>query len=135
MLKGIQESLRDIEQMSEREVETYLQGFKNVLENLESPLKAYFLDNKFLVNPDFHDVFKAAAPKSHAVFKEDYVNFNGMYYSFIRIEELKNELSIIMITQTTAGRDRWDTPEVKLAAGRKDRLRKDRYSALSGPCF
>jgi len=27
-------------------------------------------------------------------------------------------------------RDRWDTPETKLASGRKGRLRKDRYSAL-----
>jgi hypothetical protein len=30
----------------------------------------------------------------------------------------------------TSLRDRWDTPEVKLAGGKKGRLRKDRYSAL-----
>jgi hypothetical protein len=46
------------------------------------------------------------------------------------IEELKNELSIIEITQTTAGRDKWDTPEVKTGVGKKGRLRKDRYSSL-----
>lgn len=46
------------------------------------------------------------------------------------IEELKNELSSIIITQTTFGRDRWDTPEVKLPGNKKGRLRKDRYSAL-----
>jgi hypothetical protein len=46
------------------------------------------------------------------------------------IEELKNELSIIIMTQTLAGRDKWDTPEVKLPGNRKGRLRKDRYSAL-----
>ncbi len=37
------------------------------------------------------------------------------------------------MTQTSTGsggRDRWDTPEVKLQNGKKGRLRKDRYSAL-----
>ena len=48
----------------------------------------------------------------------------------MEIEELKNELSMIIMTQTPSGRDKWDTPEVKLPGGRKDRLRKDRYSAL-----
>ena len=48
----------------------------------------------------------------------------------MEIEELKNELSLIIMSQTPSGRDKWDTPEVKLPGGRKDRLRKDRYSAL-----
>ena len=48
----------------------------------------------------------------------------------MEIEELKDELSMIIMTQTTSGRDKWDTPEVKLAGGKKDRLRKDRYSSL-----
>ena len=48
----------------------------------------------------------------------------------MEIEELKDELSMIIITQTTSGRDKWDTPEVKLPGGKKDRLRKDRYSSL-----
>jgi len=48
----------------------------------------------------------------------------------MEIEELKDELSMIIIMQTTTGRDKWDTPEVKLPGGRKDRLRKDRYSSL-----
>ena len=37
------------------------------------------------------------------------------------------------MTQTSTGsggRDRWDTPEVKLPNGKKGKLRKDRYSAL-----
>ena len=37
---------------------------------------------------------------------------------------------MIIMSQTTTGRDKWDTPEVKLAGGKKDRLRKDRYSAI-----
>jgi hypothetical protein len=46
------------------------------------------------------------------------------------IEELKTELSIIQITQTSTGRDRWDTPEVVIGTGRKKKLTKDRYSSL-----
>jgi len=46
------------------------------------------------------------------------------------IEELKDELSMIQMTQTTNGRDRWDTPEVIVGAGKKSKMRKDRYSAL-----
>ncbi len=48
----------------------------------------------------------------------------------LEIQELKDELSTIVMTQTgIVGRDRWDTPEVRLG-GKKGRLRKDRYSAL-----
>lgn len=47
------------------------------------------------------------------------------------IEELKNELTTIIQTQTNSGRDRWDTPETKsTVTNKKGRLRKDRYSAL-----
>jgi len=42
------------------------------------------------------------------------------------IEELKDELSMIQMTQTSNGRDRWDTPEVVVAAGKKSKMRKDR---------
>ena len=48
----------------------------------------------------------------------------------MEIEELKDELSMIVMTQTSTGREKWDTPEVKVAAGKKNRLRKDRYSSL-----
>jgi hypothetical protein len=51
----------------------------------------------------------------------------------LEIEELKNELTTIVMTQTSTGpnaRDRWDTPETKTAGGRKGRMRKDRYSSL-----
>ena len=49
----------------------------------------------------------------------------------LEIEALKDEMSLIEITQTqTSGRDRWDTPEVKIGVGKKKRMRKDRYSAL-----
>lgn len=48
----------------------------------------------------------------------------------LEIEELKDELTSIIHTQTATGRDHWDTPEVKLPGGKKGRTRKDRYTAL-----
>ena len=56
--------------------------------------------------------------------------FDTLEDCVMEIEELKNELSIIEMTQTPAGRDKWDTPQVIVAAGKKSKLRKDRYSAL-----
>lgn len=60
-------------------------------------------------------------------------NYDTYEDAVLEIEELKNELTSIIITQTGTGpnnRDRWDTPEVKLNNGKKGRMRKDRYSAL-----
>jgi hypothetical protein len=56
--------------------------------------------------------------------------FDTLEESVLEIEELKNELSMIQMTQTSNGRDRWDTPEVIVGTGRKSKVRKDRYSAL-----
>lgn len=46
------------------------------------------------------------------------------------IEELKNELSTITISETPTGKEHFDTPEKKSAGMKKGRLKKDRYSAL-----
>jgi len=46
------------------------------------------------------------------------------------IEELKTELTTVVVSVTANGRERFDTPEVKLDTGKKGRMRKDRYSAL-----
>lgn len=48
----------------------------------------------------------------------------------MEIEELKDELAMIVMTQTGTGRERWDTPEVRTGIGKKNRIRKDRYSSL-----
>jgi hypothetical protein len=56
--------------------------------------------------------------------------FDTLEDCVLDIEELKDELSMIQMTQTASGRDRWDTPEVIVAAGKKSKMRKDRYSAL-----
>ena len=64
-------------------------------------------------------------------------DLNPIYDNFseciMELEDLKNELTTIVMTQTSTGsggRDRWDTPEVKLQNGKKGRIRKDRYSSL-----
>lgn len=56
--------------------------------------------------------------------------FDTLEECMMEIEELKDELAMIQMTQTPAGRDKWDTPEVIVAAGKKSKMRKDRYSAL-----
>ena len=56
--------------------------------------------------------------------------FDTLEECVLDIEELKDELAMIQMTQTTAGRDRWDTPEVVIGTGKKSKIRKDRYSAL-----
>lgn len=51
----------------------------------------------------------------------------------LEIEEIKNELSTIVVIATPTGKERWDTPDVKISAGvsvQKGKMDKDRYSAL-----
>lgn len=55
---------------------------------------------------------------------------NSLEDCILEIEDLKDELASIQHTQTPNGRDKWDTPEIKLAGGKKGRQRKDRYSSL-----
>jgi len=68
--------------------------------------------------------------------KEDRDKFNiydTLEDCVMEIEELKDELSTIVVTRTSSGvgaRDKWDTPEIKLPNGKKGRIRKDRYSSL-----
>jgi len=57
-------------------------------------------------------------------------NYNTLENCVMEIEELKDELAMIQISQTTAGRDKWDTPETIIGTGKKGKMRKDRYSAL-----
>ena len=56
--------------------------------------------------------------------------FDTLEECVLDLEELKDELSMIQMTQTTSGRDRWDTPQVVVGTGRKSKMRKDRYLSL-----
>ena len=84
------------------EKELLFPGFDNV--ELE---KSYHLDH---LNPSIGDTY------------EDVVH---------EIEELKNELTTIVVTQTSKlGKEHFDTPQVKESNTGEGKLRKDRYSAL-----
>jgi len=82
------------------------------------------MENKFLLFP-FFDSIEISNVSLNEISKYDTVE-----ESFMEIEEMKNELATIIITETATGRYRWDTPEVKLPGSKKGRLTKDRYSAL-----
>ena len=56
--------------------------------------------------------------------------FDTLEQCVMEIEELKDELAMIQMTQTASGRDKWDTPETVVGTGKKGKQRKDRYSSL-----
>ena len=56
--------------------------------------------------------------------------FDTLEQCVMEIEDLKDELTMIQMTQTSTGRDKWDTPESIVGTGKKGKQRKDRYSAL-----
>tara|TARA_A100001515_G_scaffold47109_2_gene37170 strand:- start:17434 stop:19422 length:1989 start_codon:yes stop_codon:yes gene_type:complete len=57
-------------------------------------------------------------------------SYDTLEQCVMEIEDLKDELAMIQITQTATGRDKWDTPETVVGTGKKGKLRKDRYSSL-----
>jgi hypothetical protein len=84
------------------------------------------LEDKVLLFPRFDQVSLALAlDKENKDIME--TSLDNLYDSeselILEIEELKNELTTIVMTQTS-------TPDVKLPNGKKGKLRKDRYSAL-----
>jgi hypothetical protein len=85
------------------------------------------LEDKILLFPRFDPITIGLS------IEEDKAN-NRLYDTLedcvMEIEELKNELSLIEVSESINGRMRWDTPEVKIGVGKKQRMRKDRYSAL-----
>jgi hypothetical protein len=94
------------------------------------------LEDKALLFPRFDEIslIMALDQENKDIMSAD---LNPIYDSLsecvMEIEELKNELTTIIMTQTSTNsgaRDRWDTPDIKTPNGKKGKLRKDRYSAL-----
>ena len=85
------------------------------------------MEDKVLLFPMFDAVSLGLSAERDRVERRIY---DTMEDCVMEIEELKNELCMIVMTQTSAGRERWDTPEGKSSGGKKVKLRKDRYSAL-----
>ena len=94
------------------------------------------LEDKALLFPRFDQVSLALAldKEGKDIMTTDLDNlYDSESDCILEIEELKNELTTIVMTQTSTGpnaRDRWDTPDIKLPNGKKGKLRKDRYSSL-----
>ena len=94
------------------------------------------MENKTLLFPRFDPVSLAIAADADGR-KAKELGVTTIYDSLedcvMELEELKDELSTIVLTNTgsgVTGRERWDTPETQIEGGKKGRLRKDRYSAL-----
>lgn len=85
------------------------------------------MEDKILLFPKFDPIILALAAEQDKINNK---NYDTLEDCVTEIEALKDELVLIEITQTSNGRDRWDTPETKTANNKKGRMRKDRYSAL-----
>lgn len=86
-------------------------------------LKKDFEDKKCLF-PEYNPAILASYSGLEGKFAEQ------MEDNIINIEELKRELTLIVVTSTPNGNERFDTPENKIAGTEKGAYKKDRYSAL-----
>jgi len=59
--------------------------------------------------------------------KELYDTLDDCVYE---IDELKKELTSIVVTETAGSKEKFDTPSIKAGINKKGKLKKDRYSAL-----
>jgi len=90
------------------------------------------LETRTLLFPAFDSVKMFAAIEAE---KAAGVIFDTFEENVFNIEELKNELCTIQMSQTATGKEKFDTPTVVSPGAvegrqKKGRLRKDRYTAL-----
>jgi len=85
------------------------------------------LETQSLLFPKFDTVLLSEAITDDKLSERHYDTLEDCV---MEIESLKDELATIEHSQTSSGRDKWDTPQTVEAGGKKGRLRKDRYSAL-----
>ena len=85
------------------------------------------LEDKVVLFPMFDSISLGIANAEDGLKGRSY---DTLEQCVMEIEDLKDELTMIQITQTATGRDKWDTPETVVGTGKKGKLRKDRYSSL-----
>lgn len=90
------------------------------------------LETRTMLFPAFDSVKMYAAIEAE---KSAGVIFDTFEENVFNLEELKNELCTIQMSETATGKERFDTPQVVQPGAvegraRKGRLRKDRYTAL-----
>lgn len=84
------------------------------------------LEDRVLLFPFIDNVSLAIAEAQDEIVKDEY----SLEKLIFNIEELKQELVSITVSETATGREHFDTPEIKTKTGKKGRMKKDRYSAL-----
>jgi len=90
------------------------------------------LETRTLLFPAFDSVKMYASIEAE---KAQGIIFDTFEENVFNIEELKNELCTIQMSETATGKERFDTPQVVRPGAvegrsRKGRLKKDRYTAL-----
>jgi hypothetical protein len=85
------------------------------------------LENKVLLFPYFDSIEIGMVSMDDEKHGRTYDTLEECVFE---IEEVKNELSNIIITKTPNGRDKWDTPDKLDNSNRKVKMRKDRYCSL-----
>jgi intein/homing endonuclease len=109
-----------------------IQIYKNTSENISDANHALKKDmeSRDIIFP-YHDSLSYVESEFYdASLGQSSVLYDTLEDCIADIEELKNELSTITISETRTGKENFDTPETKGANAKKGRLRKDRYSAL-----
>lgn len=106
--------------------------FKNTSENITEANHALKKDmeTRDIIFP-YHDSISYIESEFYdTAMGESSVLYDTLEDCIADIEELKNELSTIAISETKTGKESFDTPETKGPNAKKGRLKKDRYSAL-----
>lgn len=85
------------------------------------------LENKRLLFPHYDALTNTMASYSDSSYNRLYDTLEDVVND---IEEMKDELSTIIMTSTESGRDKWTTPDKKDPGMKKGKMRKDRYTAL-----
>lgn len=85
------------------------------------------METKSLIFPAFDSILLGESIEDD---KQASRTYDSMEDCMLEIEDMKDELTTIVYTQTPSGRDHFDVPDIKVPGMKKGRAKKDRYSAL-----
>jgi len=107
----------------------------HIIEMVNFRKQEYTLNANHGLKKDFEDKV-CLFPEYNPAILASYANLEGKFAQEMEdcienIEELKRELTLIVVTSTATGNERFDTPENKASGvSETSRNKKDRYSAL-----
>jgi len=106
----------------------------HIIELVNFRKQEYTVSANHGLKKDFEDK-KCLFPEYNPAILASYSGLEGKFAEYmedniINIEELKRELTLIVVTSTANGNERFDTPENKITGTEKGAYKKDRYSAL-----